>query len=575
MGAYENPITVIDTESAKMWQQATANIAQISINAMNAVSARKTKEAKEQEAEATDRTAMAMENQEAVIDRITKSGIKSDAYFQYGMALMDDVTKLEGDLKYYTGDKDQKSLMMKDLAIKKKSISQLVTQGGEVQDYIQEYRERRGIGESDDAAPDTPGGMLMVGDEATVRYHKIMGALSGMDKGALQSVYMKDGFLFGKIEGIEGDVNLTNESRYDPGDVIDSTKLIKEALDSAKIYNGTEYNKRYYDYNNIKIKETKQGNKIINQTVIPYLTEQITNDSIMAINNKGMAVLKSEDANSIRGWYMLNAGENAGSLNFVNEIGGTKKVLDEESTKKWLEVFIREGKKQIANHVVVTEDNIDQFDQAKIGDFRAQIEGKRDINVSTTKPPTEKEDNQYVKAAKSEYRNFLNSPTSLLDLAFGEGNYTKKDKESNIYLGPPDEKNNSEKFDIDKPRDIRRLYEIYDGTDSGRKTAREMEKFAQVDEQKRIEKLNKEKDEKAKKEQEEEAKQSFQKNKSFMLNRYVDSDFPGLPENASDEVKVFYKILEENKIGEKALRELTDVQYSKLASDYFKKFKTA
>ena len=143
MGAYENPITVIDTESAKMWQQATANIAQISINAMNAVSARKTKEAKEQEAEATDRTAMAMENQEAVIDRITKSGIKSDAYFQYGMALMDDVTKLEGDLKYYTGDKDQKSLMMKDLAIKKKSISQLVTQGGEVQDYIQEYRERR------------------------------------------------------------------------------------------------------------------------------------------------------------------------------------------------------------------------------------------------------------------------------------------------------------------------------------------------------------------------------------------------------------------------------------------------
>ena len=287
----------------------------------------------------------------------------------------------------------------------------------------------------------------------------------------------------------------------------------------------------------------------------------------MAINNKGMAVLKSEDANSIRGWYMLNAGENAGTLNFVNEIGGTKKVLDEESTKKWLEVFIREGKKQVANHVVVTEDNIDQFDQAKIGDFRAQIEGKRDINVSTTKPPTEKEDNQYVKAAKSEYRNFLNSPTSLLDLAFGKENYTKKDKESNIYLGPPDDKDNREPFDIDKPRDIRRLYEIYDGTDSGRKTAREMEKFAQVDEQKRIEK--------AKKEQEEEAKQSFQKNKSFMLNRYVDSDFPGLPENASDEVKVFYKILEENKIGEKALRELTDVQYSKLASDYFKKFKTA
>ena len=47
MGAYENPITVIDTESAKMWQQASANIAQFSINTMNAINARKTKEAKD------------------------------------------------------------------------------------------------------------------------------------------------------------------------------------------------------------------------------------------------------------------------------------------------------------------------------------------------------------------------------------------------------------------------------------------------------------------------------------------------------------------------------------------------
>ena len=53
MGAYENPITVIDTESPKMWQQATANIAQISINAMNAVSAKKKKKKKKKKPKTT------------------------------------------------------------------------------------------------------------------------------------------------------------------------------------------------------------------------------------------------------------------------------------------------------------------------------------------------------------------------------------------------------------------------------------------------------------------------------------------------------------------------------------------
>jgi len=473
MGAYENPITVIDTESAKMWQQASANIAQFSINTMNAINARKTKEAKEQEAEATDRTAMAIENQQAVIDRITRAGVKSDAYFQYGMALMDDVTRLQGDLKYFSGTEEEKSAMLSELSDKQKNISQLVTQGAEVQDAIGDYLKRRGVGkDGKEASPDTPNGMVMVGNEKMVRYHKVMGALSGLDKGALESVYMKNGALYAKIEGVEGEVNLSTETKFDTGEVIDSSKLIKDALvDGGIVDNKNNYNQKKYlnqDLVDVVTSKTPTG-KTIQKTVIPYDIDRITTDALMAINNQGLAVLKSQDENSIRGWYMLNAGENAGKLNFVNEVGGVNKTLDEESTKKWLDVWNREGKKQIPDYVEITDENVDQFNDAVVGQYRLNLKAKQgDAKLLTPDDDDTDKPKPYQVRASEDFDDFINNPTGFVEKYLQGGDTISQNGNIITVFTQPrkeNEKVSKEIYDITNPNDIFKLF--YDEIEQG------------------------------------------------------------------------------------------------------------
>ena len=99
MGAYENPITVIDTESGKIWANTALNISKIAANSMKAFKERKTAEAKFQQKQITDITANALKNQTALFDRLSKVGIKSDAFFNYGMSVMDDVSRLQSQIK--------------------------------------------------------------------------------------------------------------------------------------------------------------------------------------------------------------------------------------------------------------------------------------------------------------------------------------------------------------------------------------------------------------------------------------------------------------------------------------------
>ena len=411
MGAYENPITVIDTESAKMWQQATTNIAQISINAMKSLQAKKTKQAKEDEAEITDRTAIGMKNQEAVIERITRAGVKSDAYFQYGMALMDDVTRLQGDLKYFSGTEEEKSVMMKDLAEKQKSISQLVSSGASIQDKLVDYRQRRGIGETDDPPNDQPGGMPLVGNDAIVRYHKIMGALSGLDEGGLESVYMKNGFLFGKIKGIEGEVNLTNETNFEPGEIIDAKKDIEEALNKSGLWSESKgWDKNYLNADSIRTEYYGKNNEYA-RTIVDYDYAKLDPKVASIVNTLGLAKINSESKNELEAFYAIKAGENAPKLNFVNAVGGTKQILDEESTKEWLKVWNNSTRQFIPDNEVIDDPN--NFSEEI--QYKLQIESDKSKFVPVSQKNNEDKPKQYQVRAEEDFNDFINSPVGFVE----------------------------------------------------------------------------------------------------------------------------------------------------------------
>ena len=164
MGAYENPITVIDTESAKIWSNAIANIGNITSQNLKIIQDRKTKEAEKQEKESLLILDNAMKNNTALLDRMSKAGIKSEAFFRYGMDMMDEVSKIQGELRFFQPSTDaefayQKDLM-KQLSDKQLAIQQLYSIGSNMQTDIAAYLNDMGFSPDSKAAdPGTPGGM--------------------------------------------------------------------------------------------------------------------------------------------------------------------------------------------------------------------------------------------------------------------------------------------------------------------------------------------------------------------------------------------------------------------------------
>ena len=77
MGAYENPITVIDTESGKMWANAINNIAQVTINTMNTIQQRKTKQAQAEEKRNVDIIKNALDNRTELNKRMANAGVNA------------------------------------------------------------------------------------------------------------------------------------------------------------------------------------------------------------------------------------------------------------------------------------------------------------------------------------------------------------------------------------------------------------------------------------------------------------------------------------------------------------------
>ena len=54
-------------------------------------------------------------NNTALLDRMSKAGIKSEAFFKYGMGMMDEVSKIQGELRFFQPSTDADFAYQKDL----------------------------------------------------------------------------------------------------------------------------------------------------------------------------------------------------------------------------------------------------------------------------------------------------------------------------------------------------------------------------------------------------------------------------------------------------------------------------
>ena len=427
MGAYENPITVIDTESAKIWSNAIANIGNITSNNLKVIQDRKTKEAEKQEKESLLVLDNAMKNNTALLDRMSKAGIKSEAFFRYGMDMMDEVSKIQGELRFFQPSTDadfayQRDLMNQ-LSDKQLAIQQLYSTGSSMQTDIVAYLNDMGFSPDSKAAdPGTPGGMATTGSEQTIQYHKVMKALAGIT-GGLESMRIQNGMLFGRVTGIDKELNLTSILHYDPGTIINTKKIAQEAIDKSGIFNknGQPIN-IYLDKAKARTVLTEDGSSSYN--IVPYKQELLFNDIMRNISASGEAILaNTKDYNSINAWWLNNAGkDNDFKLNFVTTQDGGK-VLDDESKQKWLAKYEEQAKSLIPNYTVVTEDNAKELGM-EVGTEFINTQAA-ETGLSKVNKPTSPKDPDWKITAQNDTVSLFNNPVQFVNKYLQEGESAK------------------------------------------------------------------------------------------------------------------------------------------------------
>ena len=431
MGAYENPITVIDTESGKIWANAINNIAQITSNTMNTIQQRKTKQAQAEEKINVDVIKNALDNRTELNKRMANAGINADVFFKYGMGTMDDISKLQSQIKYSTGSMEDKQYLMNLLGEKQSAISLLATLGTTLEKGKVDYFEDMGF-TGDKPKPDTPNGIALVGGEETQKYHKVMRAISGIE-GKLDSIYVKDKQLFGTVSGIEGDVNISEMLEYEPGVIIDMKASAQKAIDKTGIYNTEtgKFDASMLDRSKSFTRTNADGTR--QYDVTPYNTAAISSKILTQLQASAESHLTDDkDYASVNATWELNAGEdNDFKLKFVNTASGGK-VLDEESKVKWIEMYLKRAKTLIPNYEITNEKEIFKSTLTvadKEGPLR-NVPKETDDNKPTK---AEIRTNTAVKKVENAFQDAINNYNKNTDsFNFLEGITTKEGKIASV-----------------------------------------------------------------------------------------------------------------------------------------------
>ena len=99
MGAYENPKTAVDTQSANIWAQTIANIGKQTANVISAVNARQSAEIKAAEKARLLEDKERRKYKETIIGRVEQYGGKSDSWFTMANNDIDQKFNFQADLK--------------------------------------------------------------------------------------------------------------------------------------------------------------------------------------------------------------------------------------------------------------------------------------------------------------------------------------------------------------------------------------------------------------------------------------------------------------------------------------------
>ena len=427
-GEYENPTAVIEYDASKVWISLGKSLADASKQITNTIldnRARQVKETLKRNQEENQNVLGDAKSQAELRDKVSKSGIQSDAYINYSNGLINSITTGRSAADQSIASKEERQKKLNELSTAQNNLNTMINGGKTIQDEARNYLSATGYitnNEKDFAVPGNTGGMAIAGQNDEVqRYHSIMQAWNGFGPSKIKEMYARDGSVYATFTGgdleKEGEINVTQAASFDPGIIIDSKKLQKETIDNLKIFKSPgKYTDNFLsDDSLIEVIKNKEGTREYDVKPIDF------NKVISTLEGPIMAQAESfiqtpggySDANA---WWLNNAGEYLEEykdqdknpipdLPYKNDFG--TKVVDPEYVAKFKEAWWNQTKGLLPSFEIV-------------GDRAVQsVSGTRATSKDASDKTTSDTQNIY-KDIRTEITNNLSTALNKIDGGYNQ-----------------------------------------------------------------------------------------------------------------------------------------------------------
>ena len=465
MGAYENPITVIDRESGQIWANAIAGVGQQTVNVIEKQAAKQSAKQKEIQKQLAAEADYVINNQQAFTKDMAKNGINNPSLFNAGKSLIDEMARASTAIKGSKTREQQQAALNNFSKLQKQynNLTQGIQIGGDADATYKQ--DRIDSGQKGWKKPGEQGGMSVTG-ETTQAFIKRMNVRNGLGQGAIEEyIPQPDGtYNLRYSGGIYGDevveVPMIESLSYDAGVVPDTKARVMEAFttESGAREDGTtfailndkgKYSEEYLDYKNTFEQKGKvnEDGSYASSTIVPANTSLIVSASIGKINAVSESYLSDyNEANKV--WMEVLNNEEP----LKRASGGN---VSPEDQAKFKEEMLKYGQSMLPSFEITDQkENVDYGKRisTKIKEAK-KASGKKEDKKQAVKEVA----NELVTDLVEDTESFLSRYLDKDDFAMNQGPGVK-----GFSVIEVDNKGNESRYtyDLTNPSDIERFFRL-------------------------------------------------------------------------------------------------------------------
>jgi hypothetical protein len=465
MGAYENPITVIDRESGQIWANAIAGVGQQTVNVIEKQAAKQSAKQKEIQKQLAAEADYVINNQQAFTKDMAKNGINNPSLFNAGKSLIDEMARASTAIKGSKTREQQQAALNNFSKLQKQynNLTQGIQIGGDADATYKQ--DRIDSGQKGWKKPGEQGGMSVTG-ETTQAFIKRMNVRNGLGQGAIEEyIPQPDGtYNLRYSGGIYGDevveVPMIESLSYDAGVVPDAKARVMEAFttESGAREDGTtfailndkgKYSEEYLDYKNTFEQKGKvnEDGSYASSTIVPANTSLIVSASIGKINAVSESYLSDyNEANKV--WMEVLNNEEP----LKRASGGN---VSPEDQAKFKEEMLKYGQSMLPSFEITDQkENVDYGKRisTKIKEAK-KASGKKEDKKQAVKEVA----NELVTDLVEDTESFLSRYLDKDDFAMNQGPGVK-----GFSVIEVDNKGNESRYtyDLTNPSDIERFFRL-------------------------------------------------------------------------------------------------------------------